>query len=77
MQKRTVPRGCCNICPAPVLMLDGGITLKMVTQICYLLDIFITSSYALIFIILETDIWWFMSTLYFVQCAMAILLLCD
>ena len=47
-------------------MLEGAITLKMVTQICYLLDVFITSSYALIFIILETSIWWFMSPLYFI-----------
>ena len=77
MERKRIPRGCCNLRPAPILMLDGAITLKMVTQICYLLDVFITSSYALIFIILETSIWWFMSPLYFIQCVLAVLLLCE
>ena len=63
--------------PAPLYFFEGAVTLKMVTQVCFLLDIFISFSYSLIFVILETEIWWYLSSLYLLQSIVAVLLLCE
>ena len=63
--------------PSPLYFFEGAVTLKMVTQICFLLDIFISFSFCLVFMILETPIWWYLSSLYLLQSFVAILLLCE
>ena len=82
LQSRPLPRKhkCClfvPLRPSPVILLDGALTLKMVTQICFLLDFFITSSYALIFVIVYSDVWFYMSALYTLQTLSTVVLLCD
>ena len=63
--------------PCNEVLLDGALTLKMVTQICLLLDLFITSSYVLIFIIVHSYVWVYMSLLFSLQMLTALVLLCD
>ena len=49
----------------------------MVTQICFLLDFFITSSYILVFVIVHSHVWVYMSCLYSVQTIAIVILLSD
>mmetsp|Transcript_17550 Transcript_17550/g.20749 ORF Transcript_17550/g.20749 Transcript_17550/m.20749 type:complete len:86 (-) Transcript_17550:405-662(-) len=56
---------CLKLRPSSNRFFDGAITLKMVTQICLLLDFFISSTYGLIFIIVNSSVWAIVSTLFF------------
>ena len=68
---------CLHIRPSREILLDGALTLKLVTQLCFLLDIFISMSYVTIFIIVHSHVWVFMSLLFTLQFISAIALLAD
>ena len=71
----------CCLClwlrPCNEILIGGALTLKMVTQICYLLDFFISLSYVMIFVIVHSYVWVYMSVLYMLQTLCSIILLCD
>ena len=56
--------GCLKLRPSAEIFLDGALTLKMITQICFLLDFFITSSYAMVFVIVHSYVWVYMSSIF-------------
>ena len=59
------------------MFFGGSVTLKMVTQICFLLDLFVSSSYGLIFVIMHSNVWVAVSTLYFAQTLLSVILLLE
>ena len=71
----------CCLClwlrPSSEILLDGAITLKMVTQLCFVLDFFVTFSYVLIFVIIDSSVWLLLSGVFAVQMLATLILLCD
>ena len=68
---------CLTLRPCSEILLDGALTLKMVTQICFLVDFFVSFSYVMIFVIVHSYVWAFMSTLFAIQTLASLVLLCD
>ena len=59
------------------MLLDGTLSLKLITQICCVLDFFISFSFVMIFIILDTDIWKYLTFLYTLQTLSPLLIALD
>ena len=68
---------CFKLRPCNEFFLGGALTLKMVTQICFLLDFFISFSYGLIFVIVHSHVWIYMSFLFSLQTLSTMILLLD
>ena len=71
----------CCLClwlrPSSEILLDGAVTLKMVTQLCFVLDFFVTFSYVLIFVIIDSSVWLPLSGIFALQMLATLILLCD
>jgi hypothetical protein len=61
--------------PAKKKFIDGSLPLKVIAQIFLLLQIFVSFSYVLIFVILETKIWFVLMLIFLAEMSWAILTL--
>ena len=75
MESTKVKLFCCRLRPAKRKFIRGALPLKTLAQICLMLQIFISFSYVLIFIILETYIWWAMMLVFLFELVWTIITL--
>ena len=63
--------------PAPMNMLRGAVTLKVISQMCLCFEILVSLTYAGIFIVLESSAWFPMMALFTAEAGLAAIHLSD
>jgi len=61
--------------PAKKKFIDGALSLKLIALICLMLQVFVSFSYTLIFIILESRIWQLMMLIFLAETCWALVTL--